>query len=283
MRAVTPTAPTRTAERVTWARKAATRRGKDRNWYRVENRAKDDDSTTVWVYEEIGGWCGLDAAQFVKDLDAIDTPRIELRINSPGGSVFDGVAIYNNLVAHPAQVDVHVDGMAASIASVIAMAGDTITMGHGSQMMIHDGWGLCVGNAADMRVLADLLDKCSDDIAGFYARRAGGPVSEWRDTMRLETWYTDEEAVAAGLADKTAPKRDDAPGDLLSASWDLSVFAYAGREHAPPPRTVSVVPEQPPIDFDVSVFRGAFAGVRPPAPRASFDPAVFRGALRSTR
>ena len=263
---------TTTAERVRWARRSAARRGTT-DWYRVENSAPAAESTTVWLYEEIGGWCGLDAAEFVQDLAAITTARIELRINSPGGSVFDGVAIHNSLVDHPAAVDVHVDGLAASIASVIAMAGDTITMGAGTQMMIHDGWGLCVGNAADMRVLADLLDQISDDIAGFYARRTGGALADWREVMRAETWYTADEAVEAGLADRVTTAKTAPPEDVAAARWDLSVFNYAGRDAAPPPRPA----RQPVPALDLSVLRSALRGS---APARSFDPEVLRRSVR---
>src|SRR5690606_17127720 len=96
----------------------------------------------------------------------------------------------------------------ASIASVIAMAGDRVVMGRGAQMMIHDALGVTVGNAADHREMAELLDKTSDDIAGFYAEKAGGPLSTWRELMRAETWFSAEEAVEAGLADEVLPARN---------------------------------------------------------------------------
>src|SRR5690606_8034659 len=103
---------------------------------------------------------------------------------------------------HQAHVTVIVDSLAASIASVIAMAGDRVVMAKNATMMIHDGHGLSIGNAADMREMADLLDKVSDNIASVYAERAGGDVAEWRERMRAETWYSADEAVSAGLADE---------------------------------------------------------------------------------
>jgi hypothetical protein len=108
-------------------------------------------------------------------------------------------------------------------------------------MMVHDANGLALGNAADMREMADLLDKCSDNIASIYADSAGGTVQEWRDIMRAETWYSAEEAVAAGLADGIVGQdaEEEAPQQrqpaLAAASFDLSKFRYPGRDAAPAP------------------------------------------------
>src|SRR5690606_38136643 len=127
--------------------------------------------------------------------------------------VFDGVAIYNALRDHPADVAVRVDGLAASAASFIAQAGDKVTMNRGSQLMIHDAWGLCIGPAADMRETAALLDRVSDTIAGLYAARAGGTVEDWREAMLAESWYSAEEAVEANLADEVVPAKGDSDQD----------------------------------------------------------------------
>jgi ATP-dependent protease ClpP protease subunit len=176
----------------------------------------------------------------------LDAKSIDVRINSPGGDVFDGIAIHNAIANHRAKVRVTVDGVAASIASVIAMAADPydkatdtggIVMARGSQMMIHEGHTVAVGAAADMRKQADLLDTVSDTIAGFYAERAGGTVGDWRNRMRSETWYSAEEAVQAGLADEVA-----VPSRTIKATWDLSVFNYAGRRNAPAPDLTEAVP-----------------------------------------
>lgn len=196
-------------------------------WFRIENRA--DGGAQVNIYAEIGGF-GVTADAFTRDFQALNVPEIDLRLNSPGGDVFDGIAIHNAIKNHPAKVHVHVDGVAASIASVIAMAGDRVTMAKGAQMMIHEGHTVAVGNAADMTKVAALLDKTSDTIADFYAERAGGTRESWRDRMRAETWYTAEEAVQAGLADEV-----EAPSRAVRNSWDLSVFNYAGRAKAPAP------------------------------------------------
>lgn len=206
-------------------------------WFRIENRA--DGGAQVNIYAEIGGF-GVTADAFTKDLQSLDVPEIDLRLNSPGGDVFDGIAIHNAIRNHPATVHVHVDGVAASIASVIAMAGDKVTMAKGAQMMIHEGHTVAVGNAADMSKVAALLDKTSDTIADFYRDRAGGTREQWRARMREETWYTAEEAVQAGLADEVEP-----PSRAVRNSWDLSVFNYAGRAKAPAPDLAKTVEPAP--------------------------------------
>jgi ATP-dependent protease ClpP protease subunit len=197
------------------------------DWYRITDSAAD--VAEVYVYDEIG-FFGVSAADFVRDLAGVSAPRIDLHLNTPGGSIFDGIAIYNGLRHHPARVTSIVDSLAASIGSVIAMAGDEIVMAEHSQMMIHDGLGMAIGNADDMRETAELLERQSDNIAGIYAARAGGTPGQWRERMRAETWYTDAEAVRAGLADRIGVSTSEPVG-----SWDLSIFNHAGRENAPGP------------------------------------------------
>lgn len=222
----------------------------DANWCRIEAKATAEDdaesSADVHIYDEIGYW-GTSAKQFAADLAALDVDRINLRINSPGGAAWDGIAIMNSLRRHRAHVDVTVDGIAASAASLIAMAGDHITMNQSAQMMIHDASGLAWGNAQTMRETADLLDKLSDSYADAYARRAGGTRAQWRDVMRAETWYTAEEAVLAGLADEW----DGAAESQAAASFDLDRFHYAGRAAAPAPTLPTVAASlNPPVSTE---------------------------------
>jgi ATP-dependent protease ClpP protease subunit len=198
------------------------------DWYRITNLGTG--TAVIYVYDEIGYW-GTTAGDLVNELSQLQgVTAIDLHINSPGGEVFEGIAIYNCLRAHPATITTYVDGIAASIASVIAMAGNRIVMGPHSQMMIHEGSGLCIGDADEMRKMADLLDFQSDNIASVYAARAGGTVEEWRGRMRTETWYTAETAVEAGLADEVAetvmpPAQAADAGPDMSASWDLTLYA----------------------------------------------------------
>jgi ATP-dependent Clp endopeptidase proteolytic subunit ClpP len=198
------------------------------HWYRIGNVA--EDHVLIDIYDEIG-FLGVTAQEFVKELRAVKASRIELHINSPGGDVFDAIAIYNALRHHDAAVHTVVDSLAASAASFIAMAGEKITATRNAMMMIHDAVGLSIGNAADMREMADLLDKHSDNIASIYAERAGGPVEYWRGRMAEETWYTADEAYQAGLVDEVEGESEGSPNN----AWDLSVFRYAGRGQAPDP------------------------------------------------
>lgn len=205
----------------------------DGDWWRIVRNADDTDSVDVLLYDEIGYW-GTEAKDFAQQINALDVSTINLRVNSPGGDVYDGIAILNALRAHPAVVNVIVDGIAASAASFIAMAGDTITMARNSEMMIHDARGFAMGNAATMAKIASMLDRTSNNIASIYAERAGGETTDWRAAMKAETWYSAQEAVDAGLADKVDdPKSDDAKP---SNRFDLSVFNYAGRTRAPAPQ-----------------------------------------------
>jgi ClpP class serine protease len=159
------------------------------------------------------------------------------------------------------------------------MAGDTVIMEPTAQLMIHDGHGICVGNAADMHATADLLDKCSDNIASVYATRTGTPVDAWRERMRNETWYSAQEAVDAGLADRVAGSEDSIPSDATAptAAWDLSIYSYAGRQHAPAP-----VIETPALPVPVRVVQETviFPAALVPDNQLDIDFAeLFRGAL----
>jgi ATP-dependent protease ClpP protease subunit len=219
-----------------------------RPWYRITNQAADE--AEVMLYDEVGGWLGATADEFINDLRGITAPKILLRINSPGGSVTEGIAIANALRSHPANVTVQVDGVAASIASVIAMAGDHVRMMPNALFMVHEASGLCAGEAADMIKMAELLDKISDNIAGAYAARAGGTEAEWRQVMKNETWYRGEEAVKAGLADEVVqtPKRgDEAAEPEMRQQFDLTAYGYHGpvKAEAPKPGPPPAAETQP--------------------------------------
>lgn len=217
------------------------------DWYRIKAQA-DQSYAEVAIYDEIG-YFGVTAGDFLAEVKALDVSRIDLRLNTPGGDLFDGVAIYNGLRNHPADITAYVDGLAASIGSVILQAGDKRVVARASQVMIHDGHGLVVGNAADMREMAELLDKTSGMLAEVYADRAGGQAADWREAMRAETWYSADEAVEAGLADEVAGAKGQDPGN----SWDLSIFNYAGRAQAPAPAARPPEPEA--FVFDAEAFR----------------------------
>lgn len=211
-------------------RSRVTKRTGNGTWYRIENKAAP--SSDVYIYDEIGYW-GITAQDFVDDLKGIKSKAITVHLNSPGGEVWDGLAIYDALKNHGAEVTVRITALAASAASFIAMAGDKIVIGNNAQMMIHDAMAVAVGNPTDMRAMADLLDKQSDNIADIYARRAGGTAAEWRTRMSANgtdgTWYFGQEAVDIGLADEvTEPEPTE---DTQTDRWDLSIF---GRKIEPP-------------------------------------------------
>jgi ATP-dependent protease ClpP protease subunit len=164
------------------------------------------------------GW-DVDSGMFARALaapDIADATTLYVSLNSIGGDVFDGIGIYNALIGHGAQVIMTVTGLAASIASVIMMAGDKVIMGRGAEVMIHDAHAVQIGNAADMAKMSEILDKASNNIASFYAERAGGTADEWRAVMRDERWYSAQEAVDAGLADEVAPVRERVTGDAAA-------------------------------------------------------------------
>lgn len=199
----------------------------------------DDDGATLRLYDSIGFW-GVTADDFANAIGDTNRDAVTVRINSPGGDVFDGLAIRSQIAAHPGHVTVVVDGIAASAASFITTAADQVTMMPGSQLMIHDALGLAVDNADGMRGMADLLDLQSDNIADLYTARAGHDRAHWRALMQAETWYLAADAVESGLADtvETADERPSAPADTLRMAWTEWIAAYAGRAHAttPPPQ-----------------------------------------------
>jgi ATP-dependent protease ClpP protease subunit len=252
------------------------------NWYRITNAMDSPEgpgTPCLYIYGDIGAW-GITAAQCVAELAEITGPVIDVYINSCGGEVFEGLAVYSALRNHPAKIMVRVDALAASIASVIAMAGDRVTMSPGSQLMIHDANGAVCGEPAELRQYADFLDAQSDNISQIYAERAGGTTKQWRARMQAETWYFADEAVAAGLADEVAkPARQDATAEAaaMAASWDLSVYNYAhtSREDADAPDVTTATPEPPAVEplappavpvFDLAEFRAATQAALDPMP-----------------
>lgn len=192
-------------------------------------RAQASNEATVYLYDEIGYW-GVTAGDFVQQLDALDVETIHLRLNSPGGDVFDGVAIYNALLQHQATVVTHIDGLAASISSVIALAGDEIEIAETAFFMIHNAWTLAVGNANDLRTTAGLLDKIDAMITATYVKQAEADEGQVKQWMAQETWFGAEEALEAGFASSIASQDDAEETATASArvsAFDLSVFAHA--------------------------------------------------------
>lgn len=188
------------------------------NWYAIRNEADTEDGTgnpapgaaEVYIYDEIGGSFGVGAQDFIDELNAITADEITVRINSPGGMLIDAIAIGSAIQQHPSNIIGRVDGIAASAATVIAIACDRLEMMPGSQMMVHDVMVDVSGNASDLADAIDWLNEQSRNVANMYAAKSGGTPEEWRNLMLAETWMFAEEAVESRLADAvfTRAKKD---------------------------------------------------------------------------
>ena len=203
------------------------------SWYSIRARGTGAE---VAIYDEIGAY-GVSAKGFLAELGALPegTP-VDLRLNSPGGSVFDAVAIHNAIKRHEGTVTVWIDGIAASAASYIAMAGDEIVMPENAFLMIHDPAGLVMGTAEDMRSMAEALDKVKGSLVSGYAAKSRRTPEEVSALMAAETWFDASDAVAQGFADRLIePVR-------IAARFDIGRFRNA------PPVLVEAVGVEPEPD-----------------------------------
>ena len=183
--------------------------------------AKANDSAEIFIYDTIGMW-GIAAQQFASDLKNLGKVKsIDLRVNSDGGDVFDGRAIYTQLKQNSARIVAHVDGIAASIASLIVMAADEIRMAEGSFMMIHNAWSLAIGSSDEMRRMAALLDSVDGEIQQTYATRTKCPIADIKQMCNAETWMTAQEAVDKGFADVL-----DEPLKVAASLRDPTMFKH---------------------------------------------------------
>jgi ATP-dependent Clp endopeptidase proteolytic subunit ClpP len=192
------------------------------NWYQMKNQAGE---AHIYIFDVIVDYAWDDdevtAKGFIDDLAALgDVSGITVHINSPGGSVYAGNVIHNVLKRHKAKVTVMIDGLAASIASVIAMAGDEVIMPKNAMMMIHDPMSICVGNSTDMRACAEMLDTAQHSIVTSYTTKSGQSEDKIKELMAAETWMTAADAVELGFADTIEHETQLA----AVADFDLSVF-----------------------------------------------------------
>lgn len=206
----------------------------NKSWYNIAV-AEGSTEAEISIYDAIGGY-EVNAKQFAEDLKAVDAETIHLRINSPGGSVIDGNAIFNALQRHSAKVITHIDGLAASMASVVAMAGDEICMADNALLMIHNPWTISMGNADELRADADLLDKMRDGILSAYSRSQYEPA-ELIAMMDEETWLTAQEALDAGFV-------DEIEGGLRAAASDLAAFAKSSGIEIPAEKQIAAMSKQ---------------------------------------
>jgi len=189
------------------------------DWYRIE--AKDDDNNAEIIIYDVVGWPYNDAFDLIRNLGTIKAKNISVRINSPGGDVFDGVAIFNALKEHPAHVTTKIEGLAASIASIIALAGDEVQAHKNAMYMVHDPWVLAAGNQYDLREIADILGKIGGNMLDIYYDKSNIGKRELKQMMKDETWFTAAEAKDRGLIDTILDT------GAAKAQFDLSMFANA--------------------------------------------------------
>ncbi|OPX47283.1 peptidase S14, partial [Citrobacter portucalensis] len=217
---------------------------KSNSWFRMQ--ASADNEADIYIYDEIGYW-GVTARQFVNDLKALgDITHINLHINSPGGDVFDGIAIFNALKHHGAAITVHIDGLAASMASVIAMVGNPVIMPENTMMMIHKPWGFAGGDANDMRDYADLLDKVESVLIPAYAEKTGKTADEIAAMLDDETWMDGKECLAHGFADQVTTSLQAMACIQSKRIEDFEKMPNSIRNMITPPRNITArEPQQP--------------------------------------
>lgn len=208
---------------------------------------ESQDETTIYLYDPIVGdrltaewWGGVCPQDFVPALRAIDAKRIALRINCPGGDVFGAEAMCQALREHPAHVVGMIEGLAASAATSITCACDEVLMTPASKFMIHETWTLGIGNKRDLRALADLLEKCDDGMYEEYRRRSGNDLAQLAAWCEAETWFTAEQAKAAGFVDTVNDTKAAGPKQA-SRQWRLQAYLHAPEDV----QTSAPAPEPP--------------------------------------
>jgi ATP-dependent protease ClpP protease subunit len=172
----------------------------------------DGDEATLYVYDAIGAWFGIAAADFVQALADIKAGTIHLRIDSPGGSVFEAEAMQTALQQHPARVIAHIDGLAASAATTLALGAEEIEISDGGVFMIHNAWNLAIGNKDDMREAAAFLEKIDANIAADYQRKTGASPEQIKEWMDAEAWFSSAEALEHGFVDRIYTPAGDGEG-----------------------------------------------------------------------
>ena len=231
-----------------------------KNWF--EMKADAQQTAEISIYDDIGAY-GVTAKDFIATLSSIAAPVIRVSINSPGGAVFDALAMFNALRQHPANIEVSIMGVAASAASLVAMAGDKITMSDNAFVMIHNPLCYANGNADELRDLADTLDKIAASLVSIYSNRTGQTPEKIKELLAAETWLTGVEALALGFADEVS---ESIP---VTARFDLDripeavrgVWAKLTPLAAPAPSPVAVATQLiPSPDFKaVKDFLTAYA------------------------
>jgi ATP-dependent protease ClpP protease subunit len=194
-------------------------------WYSIKNQ--DEETPQIYIYDVIGEdfWTGggVTAKDFANAINAIKSAKLDIHINSPGGDVFEALAIHNAILNHPAEVTVYIDGLAASAASFIALAGDKVVMADNAYFMIHDPWGGFIGNADEFREYAAFLDEQKANLVNIYEKHSNLSQDEISQKMSDETWMNAEECLTADFIDEISTgKKSSASvnGKALSAIFN---------------------------------------------------------------
>jgi len=190
-------------------------------WYNIQNKA--DKTADIYIFDEIGTY-GVTAQEFITDIKDLKDMPINLRINSLGGDVFDGMAMYNVIKRREAKTTVYIEGIAASIATIIALGADEVVMAENSLFMIHNAWGGTMGEAKDMRKSADTLDKISNELTDIYRKKTGLSYDALAEMMDEETWLNADEAYELGFIDTISDSIK------VAAKYDVSKFKNITQE-----------------------------------------------------
>tara|TARA_R100000654_G_scaffold17445_1_gene36477 strand:+ start:1203 stop:2204 length:1002 start_codon:yes stop_codon:yes gene_type:complete len=185
-------------------------------WYNFKNEVSKG-IVDVYIFDEIGNF-GVSAQSFIEEIKSHKGSPMNIHVNCVGGDVFEGMAIYNVIKKRSAKTTVYIEGIAASMGSVIALAADKVIMAENSLFMIHNAWGGATGEARDMMKTAKLLDKISGEIADIYTKKTGMPYDKVKDMMDEETWLSAEEAYELGFVDSISD------AIKIAAKYDVSKF-----------------------------------------------------------
>jgi len=218
-------------------------------WYKVQASASNDNAVDVMIYGDIGAW-GISSQQFAKEFApaASGKKQINVHLHSLGGDILEGLAIYNMIKNHPATVDVFIGGIAASMGSVIAMAGDTIHIPENAWMMVHKPWGIQGGNADDMREYADLLDQFESSLMLAYTSKTGKTEDELSELLAADTWLMGQDAIDQGFADKLTDAVDISASISTNRIKDYATMPKQAKNLLVKPAASTNVPKPKPND-----------------------------------
>ena len=190
-------------------------------WYNIQNKA--GETADIYIFDEIGTY-GVTAQDFISEIKGLKDMPINIRINSLGGDVFDGMAMYNVIKRREAKTTVYIEGIAASIATIIALGADEVIMAENSLFMIHNAWGGTSGEAKDMRKTAETLDKITSELTDIYVKKTGLSYDALAEMMDEETWLNAEEAFRLGFIDTISDSIK------VAAKYDVSKFKNITQE-----------------------------------------------------